>query len=376
LDQILQLLIVLEILFVNLLTTHLCSKNKFSNIKVLATLLVFTVVFLYGILLFPLDKYPKVIFVLIGFIYFFPIKYLYEEKSNTIFTIMFFSWTHTITVNAISAEISKLVSFPNSLGGILTIQSIIYIVTTNIVIKFIKNKFSTVLENINKETNKSLILFGTVLFVTVILIRFYFSVYSTPYWTLTIIVLISMIAITGYSLIYTVVDNSKRIESLRQIAYYDDLTGINNRLALFLDSEELIANKEPFYLLYMDLDNFKNVNDTYGHDIGDIYLRSFTNTTIEVIQDKGRFYRMSGDEFICIYYGSNIDFFIAELDERILNAFDINIPFLGVSIGYAKYPDDCESIDQLIKKADIIMYHVKNSRVKTSNNADIKILKT
>jgi diguanylate cyclase (GGDEF)-like protein len=239
------------------------------------------------------------------------------------------------------------------------------------VIRFIRDKFIIVLKNIPTETNISLISFGMILFVTVTLLRFYFTVYANPYWTLIIIVLIAMIAITCYRLIYIIVDNTKRIDSLRQIAYSDYLTGVNNRLALFLDAEELILNRKPFYILYMDLDNFKNINDTYGHDIGDKYLKSFTKTTLEVIQDNGNFYRMSGDEFICIYYGSNIDIFIATFEDKIFNNFDTDISFLGVSIGYAKYPDDCETIDQLIKKADKIMYRVKKSKHKAAHTEDL-----
>ena len=121
----------------------------------------------------------------------------------------------------------------------------------------------------------------------------------------------------------------------------------------------------------MDLDNFKYINDTYGHDIGDKYLKSFTKIIMEVIQDKGSFYRMSGDEFICIYYGSKIDILITTFDDELLNAFNITIPFLGVSIGYAKYPDDSESIDQLLNKADKIMYCVKNSKSKARYTEDI-----
>jgi len=370
--QLLQTVIALEILFVNLLTTHMCSKRKYSNIKLLATLSIFTIIVYYGMwLILRLETYPKVIFIIIGFIYFFPIKYLYNEKSSNILKIMLFSWTHTIIVNSFSVEIAKLFDTPNSFGVILIVQTMIYIVTTYIVIKYIKAKFITILRNIPEETNKSLIYFGIVIFGTVILIRFYYSVYVNSYWTLIILVLIVIIAITCYRLIYTIVDNSKRIDSLRKIAYYDNLTGINNRLTLFLDAEELIANRKPFYILYMDLDNFKYINDTYGHDIGDKYLKSFTKIIMEVIQDKGSFYRMSGDEFICIYYGSKIDILITTFDDELLNAFNITIPFLGVSIGYAKYPDDSESIDQLLNKADKIMYCVKNSKSKARYTEDI-----
>ncbi|MDY6826814.1 MAG: GGDEF domain-containing protein [Bacillota bacterium] len=134
---------------------------------------------------------------------------------------------------------------------------------------------------------------------------------------------------------------------------------LKNRLALFFDCDKLIANKEPFTLIFMDLDNFKQVNDTYGHTVGDDYLQLFTRVTLETIGGREEFYRMSGDEFICIYHGSKIKHFLETFNEKISSSFDMGVPFLGVSIGYARYPEDADSLDGFIKKADHVMYEVK-----------------
>ncbi len=366
--QMLKILISLEILLVNLLTTHFCLKNKYSNIRTIITLFFSTILIYSGWFLFELQKYPRSMFVIVGFIYFFPIKYLYDEKANRVLTIMFFSWTHTILVNAFAVETAKLFDFQNHYALILTVQSLIYGFTVYMVVMFIKNKFISVLKNIPEKTNKFITSLGAILFFIVAMIRFYFSINAMPHWTMIMIVLISMIVTICYHLLYIIVSKSKSIDSLRQIAYYDDLTGVNNRLSLFLDAEELMKQREPFYIIYMDLDNFKNINDTYGHNIGDKYLKCFTRSTIDAVQNTGSLYRMSGDEFICIYYGNDIDLLLTTFEEKITEDFNINTPFLGVSIGYAKFPDDSVSIDELIKKADMIMYHVKRKKTRTFNN--------
>ena len=112
----------------------------------------------------------------------------------------------------------------------------------------------------------------------------------------------------------------------------------------------------------MDLDNFKQVNDTYGHSVGDEYLIHFTKATIDTLNEKGSLYRMSGDEFICIYNSKQLDLFLSNFNENIINSFNFDIPFLGVSIGYSKFPQDGYLLDILIKKADTIMYRVKKTQ--------------
>jgi diguanylate cyclase (GGDEF)-like protein len=109
----------------------------------------------------------------------------------------------------------------------------------------------------------------------------------------------------------------------------------------------------------MDLNNFKKVNDTFGHSVGDDCLKKFSEKAMEMVSDKGSVYRMSGDEFVCLYRGDKIDLFLAAFDEKITNFLKTDIHFLGISIGYAKFPQDANTIDELIKKADRAMYKAK-----------------
>ncbi|MGE4283994.1 MAG: GGDEF domain-containing protein [Clostridia bacterium] len=365
-EQLARTFIILEMLFVNLITSHRCSRRKYSLIRIIAELTLFTVlIFLVSFVIklkFHLKYVNPSITLLLGFTYFFPLKHLYHESSNKTLTIMFFSWIHTMVVTYLSIQTSILLGFKNHFQIALIAQTIIYVFSTPAIIRFVKNKFLYILRNISNEMNKYLIILSLVEFTTLFMIHLYFMKNTSSYLGVIMVTLVVLAVIISYQLIYIIVKNFKNISFLKQLAYSDALTGIKNRLILFLDCEKLVSENKPFTYIYMDLDNFKKVNDTYGHSVGDDYLRQFTKATIETIGDKGSIYRMSGDEFICIYEEDKVDLFLATFEKKIMDFFDMNIPFLGVSIGCAKFPEDADSLDVLIKIADRIMYKVKNAK--------------
>ncbi len=356
-------------LSVNLLTSHHCSRKKYKIQKVIGELTLFTLLVIFISILIRL-KYNLTYLngstiILLGFTYFFPLKHLYDESSDRTLAIMFFSWSHTLIVSFLSFQTSKLLGFNNSFHTVLIIQTIIFLFTTPLIIKFVKNEFFYILKNIPEEINRYLILLSLFEFTLISIINLYFP--KDINWGVIIVVLVAFTATLSYHLIYIIVKNFKSIKSLQRLAYSDTLTGIRNRLALYLDCEEMISENEPFILIYMDLDDFKKINDRYGHSAGDDYLRHFTETTIQTVGDEGNIYRMSGDEFVCIYKKNNLSDFMKTIDGKIKNLFAMNIPFMGVSIGYAKFPEDADSIDELIKMADKIMYKVKNESKKISS---------
>ena len=84
---------------------------------------------------------------------------------------------------------------------------------------------------------------------------------------------------------------------------HDPLTGLPNRRVLFRELEKAMEAKRPFALCYMDLDDFKQVNDTYGHDCGDQLLNGFAERLQSALSTAGTLIRLGGDEFIAILYG-------------------------------------------------------------------------
>jgi len=176
--------------------------------------------------------------------------------------------------------------------------------------------------------------------------------------------------------IYTVIirditEIKKNEEKLKHQAYFDSLTGIPNR-TLFLDRSEIALNQakrsnERLAVIFIDLDEFKELNDTLGHDAGDIMLKAVAQRFINCARKSDTVSRRGGDEFtILMPRIKNIEDTV-KLAERILlsnkNAISIKekMVFPKTSIGISIYPCDGDSIETLINNADKAMYYVKGS---------------
>lgn len=166
-------------------------------------------------------------------------------------------------------------------------------------------------------------------------------------------------------------------EKWQQLAFFDTLTGLPNRV-LFRDRlQQAIAKahreKGTLALLFMDLDDFKTVNDSLGHDAGDQLLREAANRIRGCIRETDTICRLGGDEFTAIVPGCLNDSDIAQVCGKIIAA--LNVPFhilnrtvqIGVSIGIACYPEDGLDLDLLTRNADTAMYAAKASGRNTSH---------
>jgi diguanylate cyclase (GGDEF)-like protein len=356
-------LIAIEVLMINLFTTHLCSRKKYTNFQTILGLFLSFIVIHFFVFQLPSKLDQGVTAVLRGFLYLIPLMLLYQENFNRIISVMLFSFMHSLLVNAVSVSLVHGMLGYVDVGLVVIVQSGIFLISTYFVVRFIRGQFITILQGIPIRLERLLIGLGMILFFCVLWIRFLLLDQMSPRAGLLTIALLTAMITLFYWLLYLIVEDSKSISALRKLAYSDNLTGANNRLSLFLDVDKLIDRKELFYLIYMDLDDFKSVNDRFGHDEGDRYLTSFSKATIDTIHESGQFYRMSGDEFVCTYRGGNIEEFIETFEARIHASFENQIPFLGVSIGYAQYPKDCDCTESLIKKADTVMYHTKKRKM-------------
>lgn len=160
-------------------------------------------------------------------------------------------------------------------------------------------------------------------------------------------------------------------EKLQQLAYYDPLTGLPNRALFYdrLEHELVIArrNQQCFALLFLDLDRFKDVNDTLGHTVGDELLVQVSAKLKNCLRESDTVVRLGGDEFTILlarlegenYIGSVADKIIRSLSEKfVVKDYEVHI---GASIGVAVYPNDGENIDELVRNADTAMYRAKES---------------
>jgi len=176
------------------------------------------------------------------------------------------------------------------------------------------------------------------------------------------------------AIIGTIVDITERKvieERLNRLALYDELTGLPNRSLFFDRLHQLLAlakrNQYVLAILFIDLDRFKAINDTLGHEMGDLLLKEVSRRLTSCIRSADTVARVGGDEFLGIC-GK-----IAAPDDALIIARKINDvlskPFLlrghecsiGASIGISIYPEDGSDPETLLKKADDAMYRIKES---------------
>ncbi|MEA4924687.1 MAG: EAL domain-containing protein [Syntrophomonadaceae bacterium] len=159
------------------------------------------------------------------------------------------------------------------------------------------------------------------------------------------------------------------LEDIRHLGYYDALTNLPNRRLLIKHMLDAIANasqsNKMVAVLFVDLDNFKIINDTMGHSLGDLVLKELGTKIKNSVRKKDFVSRQGGDEFTLLLPElvnmEQVIQLIREIHQRIQEPFIINDIEIHIetSIGVALYPRHGDDIDNLIKCADIAMYHAK-----------------
>ena len=145
----------------------------------------------------------------------------------------------------------------------------------------------------------------------------------------------------------------------RQKAFVDELTGLGNRKSLIQYIEHLMNTRTPFYLVLLDLDHFKKLNDKMGHSQGDELLKDLAHRWSAIYPNSAVMGRLGGDEFVVIIKKRNFnDIELAsqkyiKVVEKIANAPQSAYPTLTISTGIVEYPLFGDSADDLLKKADI-----------------------
>jgi len=176
----------------------------------------------------------------------------------------------------------------------------------------------------------------------------------------------------GAGVLVVMVDNTerKRVEErVQYLALHDALTGLANRVLFFdrLNNAIIAARRKggAFALLYLDLDDFKPINDTYGHEAGDIALRSVAERLRDCVRESDTVARLGGDEFILLVNDALDEAAAATVAEKVIAALTRPLPIdgctqrIGASIGIVLYPRHGEDADTLIRHADAAMYGAK-----------------
>jgi diguanylate cyclase (GGDEF)-like protein len=172
-------------------------------------------------------------------------------------------------------------------------------------------------------------------------------------------------------------------EKIRDLAYFDSVTGLPNRRYLKEFMHRAISSakrhQQRFAVLFLDLDNFKCINDTLGHDAGDVLLREVgvrllacsrrtdcTSHPVSEQKDIAPVTRLGGDEFVIVLTDIQDGQNAAQVAQRVADALSVPVPIAGneitvtACVGIAVFPADGDDADTLLKNADAAMYHAKS----------------
>ncbi|WP_417714819.1 bifunctional diguanylate cyclase/phosphodiesterase [Pseudoalteromonas obscura] len=172
--------------------------------------------------------------------------------------------------------------------------------------------------------------------------------------------------VTNYVVVFSDLTERKKAESqLHNLSNRDRITGLPNRNLFFTNLKKLSQQGTHHALLVFDLDNFKKINDSLGHQLGDSLLSKLAMRLNKLCRQQDTFYRLGGDEFALVMSGTNDIHTITKVAKQFLAA--IATPFkmanhelvITSSVGIVLFPEDGNTPEILLKNADTAMYHAK-----------------
>jgi diguanylate cyclase (GGDEF)-like protein/PAS domain S-box-containing protein len=189
-----------------------------------------------------------------------------------------------------------------------------------------------------------------------------------------------------YAIYRDITERKQMEQKLEEMATHDFLTGLPNR-RLLLDRFTIAAalahrNKARIAVMSLDLDKFKSINDTLGHDAGDRVLKVISVRLVRILRASDTFARVGGDEFISVMMETDHIEEATAIANKILDSFTEPLSIAGhqlhlsTSIGIAIYPDDAEDLETLTKKSDAAMYYSKShgrNQFKFYGDGDVQI---
>lgn len=365
-----------------LILIPLKKPGKRSLILLISGVALITAVNAVLIILYGIEAYTKFYFVslVIPYIILFSVFSRFKG-AKLLFALL--STEVIINLSIINGLLASYIFFKENNPYIDTVARVItYLICLPIVLKLMSPIYKKMAISLDKgwwNLNFAMIL----LYLLSYAILFYpTNIFLRPIYFIhayVIIVLPFMIYVIIFNLLIQIQDKmdiekakrelSKEVSNLEAeskfistIANKDTLTGINNRYSLFRQLDLLIDTKQKFLLLFIDLDNLKQINDNYSHSKGDEYLRIFAMALKDVISDRGEVFRFAGDEFVCLIHNGCSDFDQQVFKDKVESHINWDLPFLGFSIGVSCYPIDGHDSDKLISIADEKMYKEKKSK--------------
>lgn len=350
---------ILEIIIIEFITIWMLSEKKHGFPASLGLYTAITLLLLF-FMCFVAVRYPGYgdgsgRFMFLGALYFIPafVNYGGDWKSRII--IAFYAFSYGLAGFGSAVRIAYLFD-PKYLSiAALAAQTLLYALTFPMFLKFSKKQLIKYIQKSSGHQKNMLIRYTIASFILIIAYNKSMVTTTSQVRKLLVYLLLLYFIILSYRLFVSYLKADDSNQELSEMIKADRLTGLGNRAALRECLDTLCDAGTPFCLFFLDLDNFKFINDKYGHLAGDKYLCSFADALKECSGEEGMCFRIAGDEFICVSHDQ-------QLLEKIKNISPQKVDdmeFIGVSIGMAKYPDEAQSLSGLIHLADQRMYKYK-----------------
>ncbi|NMP37125.1 MAG: GGDEF domain-containing protein [Clostridiales bacterium] len=353
--------IAVEMLIVNAVVTDFCCQRKYRRIVNLLVYALASLPFaLAALAILPRINYVENgngLFAVLGFFFVFVTQMLYKDGMRKTVTVWMFSSVYTMIMYTVSVQLSKLIPLEEYAVSLLIVQSMLYWFSIFPLIYWIRSGLIFVLKNTADRINIYLLLISSTWFLAILFINLSL-LYEYLIIRIVTLALLLLNVLWSYAIVYYLVRSNNAVETIKDVAYTDELTKLNNRVSLFEDVANMISKGVPFSLVYIDLNSFKSINDKYGHLVGDEYLKAFADNAKKILDEHGTLYRVAGDEFICIVTRGHRDAVCRKLVELNFKTKS-GIEFLGCGAGASVFPKDSSSLDELIHIADEKMYRNK-----------------
>lgn len=288
---------------------------------------------------------------------------LYRDQFRKKILVFSTVWIFTFAVESIAELVPRLLSGNTMPFEWLrpVIQLLLLMATTPFVIKFIRCEFALLMSRLSRKYFNILVS-CTVLWLGMLYLARLLLLRGRPdTGNMVFFMILSAAIFLAYPLLVMLAEDAHEVSWLERAVKYDLLTGCFSRGQLYMDSDKMFGEDLSFALIFMDLDDFKLVNDSLGHQAGDIYLKIFAGTVQNLIMPLGQLYRYSGDEFVILCPKKDVTAIMQRIRSHSWHEFKSAKvgAFSGVSLGCSICGQDGCSLDDMILSADFRMYEEK-----------------